>query len=70
MSGHKDGEPVLEALPSAATPIIGWRCDSSASANRYRADGLGDYEHPHQAIDDAHGYAHLLVILMSISVLE
>jgi hypothetical protein len=43
-----------------------WTCD----VDRYPADWLGDHEHPHQAIDDAHGYAHLLVILMSISVLE
>jgi hypothetical protein len=40
-----------------------WTCD----VDRYPADWLGDHEHTHEAIDDARGYAHLLVTLMSKS---
>jgi hypothetical protein len=40
-----------------------WDCD----VDRYPADWLGDHEHTHQAIDDARGYAGLLVTLMSRS---
>jgi hypothetical protein len=40
-----------------------WTCD----VDRYPVDWLGDHEHTHQAIDDARGYAGLLVTLMSKS---
>jgi hypothetical protein len=40
-----------------------WTCD----VDRYPADWLGDHEHTHMAVDDARGYARLLVTLMSKS---
>jgi hypothetical protein len=40
-----------------------WTCD----VDRYPVDWLGDHEHTHQALDDARGYAGLLVTLMSKS---
>jgi hypothetical protein len=40
-----------------------WTCD----VDRYPADWLGDHNHTHRAIDDARGYARLLVTLMSKS---
>ena len=40
-----------------------WMCD----VDRYPADWLGDYGHTHRAIDDARGYARLLVTLMKES---
>ncbi|KAA0587573.1 MULTISPECIES: exonuclease domain-containing protein [Azospirillum] len=50
-------------LASFAAGRLGWpswTCD----VDQYPADWLGDHEHTHRAIDDARGYAHLLVTLM------
>lgn len=50
-------------LASFAAGRLGWptwACD----VDRYPADWLGDHEHTHRAIDDARGYARLLVTLM------
>lgn len=51
-------------LASFAAGRLGWpawTCD----VDQYPVDWLGDHDHTHQAIDDARGYAHLLVTLMS-----
>jgi hypothetical protein len=40
-----------------------WTCD----VDGYPVDWLGDHEHTYRAINDAEGYAHLLVTLMSKS---
>jgi hypothetical protein len=40
-----------------------WTCD----VDRYPVHWLGDHHHTHHAIDDARGYARLLVTLMSKS---
>jgi hypothetical protein len=53
-------------LTSFAAGRLGWptwMCD----VDRYPADWLGGHEHTHRAIDDARGYARLLVTLMSKS---
>ena len=44
-----------------AWPI--WKCD----VGHYPADWLGDHKHTHRAIDDARGYAQLLITLMGRS---
>ena len=39
-----------------------WECQ----AENYKSEWLGNYEHTHDAIDDARGHAHLLKYLMTV----
>ncbi len=48
-----------------AAAKLGWNLWNCQNEN-YPPEWLGDYAHTHRAIDDAHGYAHLLGYLMSI----
>jgi hypothetical protein len=59
-------DPVVEIRPLSEAKRLVWPA-WARDVDRYPADGLGDHEHTHQAIDDARGYAHLLVTLMSKS---
>ena len=49
--------------PTAMMGWPPWTCD----VDGYPVDWLGDHEHTYRAINDAEGYAHLLVTLMSKS---
>ena len=70
VQGHYDPDKLFSGtglcLRSFAAAITGkpvTECDVSA----YPAEWLGNEEHTHRAIDDARGYANLLVILVRMS---
>ena len=48
---------------AVAAGRLGWTLWDCAT-DRYPPEWLGDHPHSHQAIDDARGYAHLLITLM------
>ncbi len=50
-------------LQSFAAGRLGWTLWDCAT-ERYPADWLGNHAHSHKAIDDARGYAELLITLM------
>ena len=52
-------------LHSFAAGRLGWPLDQCQVGN-YPTEWLGDVEHTHRAIDDARGYAHLLVTLLRL----
>ncbi len=53
-------------LRSFAAGKLGWPI-WDCRPERYSADWLGHHSHSHRAIDDARGYANLLITLMTLS---
>lgn len=68
MEGHRGGDWLFSApglcIRSFAAGRLGWDLAKCSPAN-YPPDWLGGHKHTHRAIDDALGYAHLLITLFN-----
>ena len=53
-------------IPSLMGGLFGWPCPDWSTSD-FPEDRLGNHRHTHRAIDDAMGYAHLMLKSLRIS---